>query len=339
LQQPGETHIVKRVLASVSFIALIITAPIATATGFDTARVQAFSEKMQADHGFNASRVAAALGQAKFRQSIIDAITRPAEAKPWYQYRPIFLTGKRIRAGVAFWRAHAGELDAAREKYGVDPAIIVAIIGVESFYGTRAGSYPVIDSLATLAFGYPPRSDFFTSELEQFFLLTREQGLDPLQPTGSYAGAMGAPQFIASSYRHYAVDFDGDGKADIWNDWADIIGSVANYFHAHGWQAGAPVAVPAALRKGHAEPVADGDLTTADALRQEGLFFSEGIPGDSKAMLVSLDNGAGDDPDYWVGLENFWCITRYNHSPLYAMAAWQLSDEIRRRHDDAADSP
>jgi len=201
--------------------------------------MQAFVATMVARHGFERAALERLFDQARYQETIVAAMDRPAErVKPWYEYRAIFLTEKRIRDGVDFWRANQETLARAQRDYGVDPAIVVAIIGVETFYGRNMGSFRVLDALATLAFDYPKRSEFFARELEQYLLLTREQQLDPLDLKGSYAGAMGYGQFIPSSYRAYAVDYNGDRKADIWNDPTDAIGSVANYFNKHGWRKG-----------------------------------------------------------------------------------------------------
>jgi membrane-bound lytic murein transglycosylase B len=209
----------------------------------------------------------------------------------------------------------------------VDADIIVAIIGVESLYGKQHGGYPVMDALSTLSFDYPARAPYFQSELEQFLVLCREQGFDPLRPMGSYAGAMGAPQFMPSSFRIYAVDFDGDGKRDIWEDWPDIIGSVANYFHLHGWQENGLTVVPAAFPKDAMVPAPVA--TTVGALRQLGVSLSDGLGDGSDAVLVPLQDQ--DGMEYWVGLHNFRVITQYNKSPLYAMAVIQLANAISQR--------
>jgi membrane-bound lytic murein transglycosylase B len=211
--------------------------------------VQQFIDQVVQKDGFDRAWIERAFAGAHKRQSILDAITRPAESKPWYQYQAIFVTDQRVEAGAAFWDQHAQVLVQAESRYGVASDIVAAIVGVESFFGRQHGGYPVIDSLSTLSFDYPQRAPFFQTELEQFLVLCREQSFDPLKPMGSYAGAMGAPQFMPDSFRQYAVDFDGDGKRDIWDDWADIIGSVSNYFKEHGWQENGLTVVPAAIAK------------------------------------------------------------------------------------------
>jgi len=280
--------------------------------------------------GLDRAWVERALKGAHQRQAVIDAITKPYEAKPWFQYEPLFVNDSRIDGGVAFWNRENGYLQKAEAGYGVPPEIIVAIVGVESYYGRQHGGFPVIDSLSTLAFDYPPRAAFFQGELEQFLVMCHEQSLDPLVPMGSYAGAMGAPQFMPDSFRQYAVDFDADGKRDIWGDWADIIGSVANYFHLHGWQPNGIVAVPAAIPEGVTPPT-PLIPTTVGALRAAHVTISAGLPDDADAVLVALQ---GDkEMHYWVGLHNFRVITQYNKSPLYAMAVVQLGIAVAQRRE------
>jgi membrane-bound lytic murein transglycosylase B len=297
--------------------------------------VRAFIADMAQRHGFDRAQLTAWFKAVRVRPSIIAAISRPAESKPWYQYRPIFLEDARIEGGVTFWEHHAKELKRAERIYGVPPQIITAILGVETRYGSRQGSYRVMDALATLAFDYPPRSAFFKSELEQYLLLAREEGIDPLSLTGSYAGAMGQSQFISSSYRHYAVDFDGDGKRDLWHNSADAIGSVANYFKEHGWERGGAVALPVTVSAGDSvQGLVDKGLKpslSAMQLRRGGIKAAAALPDDRRFALIELEQRTG--PEYWLGLQNFYVITRYNHSPLYAMAVYQLSEEIRVRHE------
>jgi membrane-bound lytic murein transglycosylase B len=289
--------------------------------------VQQFMDKVVQKDGFDPAWVQHAFQGAQKRQSIIDAMTRPAESKPWFQYRDIFVTDNRINGGVAFWDQHAQVLQQAEAKYGVPADIVLAIIGVESFYGKQHGGYPVMDAITTLSFDYPNRQTFFQTELEQFLVLCREQGFDPLKPMGSYAGAMGAPQFMPDSYRTYAVDFDGDGKRDIWDNWPDIVGSVANYFHMHGWQQNGLTVVPAGAPKDAMLPTSTP--TTVKALRQLGVVVSDGISDDSEAVLIGLQQQ--DGIEYWVGLHNFRVITQYNKSPLYAMAVIQLANAISQK--------
>jgi len=295
----------------------------------DEADVRKFVGDMVARHGFEEAQLLSMLSQAKISDTILEAIARPAEAKPWYKYRPIFIQDERIRLGREFMVQHRALLERAYQQFGVPPEIITAIIGVETRYGKNTGSYKVIDSLVTLGFKYPKRGEFFLSELEQFLLLTREQQLDPHSLKGSYAGAMGIPQFISSSYRNFAVDFDGDNHIDIWNNPADAIGSVANYFSEHGWVSGEEVAVRADVSDDRYLTLINKNLKPELTLAQM-VEYGVTIPSDHKpempAKLLSyeLENGV----ELWLGFTNFYVITRYNHSALYAMAVFQLANEI-----------
>lgn len=295
--------------------------------------VKQFIDTMVKQHQFDHAHLTSLFAKARFHPSIIKAISRPAEKKPWHEYRPIFLTRKRINKGVTFWNTHAETLAQAQREYGVPAEIIVAIIGVETFYGRHKGKYPVVDALSTLAFQYPPRARFFRSELEQYLLMTREEKIDPISLKGSYAGAMGKPQFISSSFRHYAVDFDKNGVKNIWDNSADAIGSVGNYLRKHGWRAGKPIATPAAIGDGnkHKAIVAAG-MKPHLSIRQfahSQIKPTRTIDPDDKGALIELETTDGHE--YWIGLDNFYAITRYNHSALYAMAVYQLSYEIKNR--------
>ncbi|MDH5396481.1 MAG: lytic murein transglycosylase B, partial [Gammaproteobacteria bacterium] len=255
----------------------------------------------------------------------------PAEGKPWYEYRPIFVTKKRTEGGIEFWKKNAIALARAEEKYGVPREIIVAIIGVETRYGKHAGRYPVFDSLATLAFAYPPRASFFKSELEQFLLMTREENIAPATLFGSYAGAMGMPQFIASSFRRYAVDFDGDGKRDLWNNPTDAIGSVANYFRKHHWKSGQPITHKVQVHGKRHNSLISKDLKPSHSqqeLLNNGVILPGQIQENLNGKLLRLKNPR--TPEYWVAWDNFYVITRYNHSALYSMAVYQLSQQIKQ---------
>ena len=292
--------------------------------------VQAFIDEMVSKHGFDRDELNDVFAQVRMKQKIIDAITRPAESKPWYEYRPIFVTETRINEGVKFWNENEADLRRAEEVYGVPPEIVVAILGVETRYGRHKGGWRVLDSLSTLAFAYPKRSKFFRSELEQYLLLAREESLDPLTVKGSYAGAMGKAQFISSSYRNFAVDFDGDGKRDLWNNTADAIGSVANYFKRHNWQPGAPVGSYAMVGSNRIQRLLKAGIkphTTVKEFRQQGVTALKPLPPEALAALIAFEKKVGR-PDYWLGLNNFYTITRYNHSPLYAMAVYQLGQAI-----------
>jgi membrane-bound lytic murein transglycosylase B len=300
------------------------------------ADVGEFIDTMVSKHHFKKSELTRVFSRTRLRQKIIDAITRPAESKPWYQYRPIFVTDKRVRAGVEFWNTNQSLLEQAEKVYGVPAEIITAIIGVETYYGRQKGGYRVIDSLSTLAFDYPKRGAFFRSELEQFLLMTREEDMDPLSVKGSYAGAMGQPQFIASSFRAYAIDFDKDGKRDIWNNNADVIGSVAYYFKRHGWTPGGTIASRARIDTDDINGLVDKGIkpnSSIHQLQEQGVHPTTTLPPDTLAALIELEQKNGHE--YWLGMNNFYVITRYNHSPLYAMAVYQLGQEIRHLRDQA----
>ncbi|MET0052542.1 MAG: lytic murein transglycosylase B [Candidatus Thiodiazotropha sp.] len=301
------------------------------------AEYRQFAEEMAQKHGFDADAVTQLLNETTYRDDIIAAITRPAESKAWYEYRPIFIKQDRIDDGVAFWQENQALLDQVSRETGVAPEMIVAIIGVETRYGRFTGRHRVIDALTTLAFGYPRRAKFFRNELEEFLLLTREEHVDPRTAIGSYAGAMGKPQFISSSYRAYAVDHDGDNKRDLWNSNADIIASVANYFKVHGWQAGQPVTLPVSEGKDLDGLLAAGvkpKLTWAE-LTDHGVKPLQDVALDPETPVSLIKLNAGDADEYWVCLNNFYVITRYNTSKLYAMAAYQLSQAIREARQAA----
>jgi membrane-bound lytic murein transglycosylase B len=290
-------------------------------------------EELVAEEGFQRTELEQVFAQAERKDKILEAISRPAEkTKPWYEYRQIFLTDKREKGGLAFFDEHRETLLRAEQETGVPADIIVAIIGVETFYGRITGSYRVIDALSTLAFDYPKRSEFFTKELKHYLILTREQGMDPLEPVGSYAGAMGFGQFMPSSYRSYAIDFDGDGLTDIWENPVDAIGSVANYFKAHGWRSGEQV-ISAANVAG--DPGEEWFVRTRKDLvpkRTLAEFAEAGIRPvdelDPEALAIAMQFQLEQGYEYWLGLHNFYVITRYNHSAMYAMSVYQLSQRI-----------
>jgi len=303
----------------------------------DNPPLRALIDRLVQQDGFERSQIERLLTDATYQQSIVDAITRPAEKMPWSRYRPIFLTEERINGGVAFWQQHGDLLTRAERELGVPAAVITAIIGVETRYGANTGRYRALDALTTLTVAGLPRSAFFGQELRELFLLGREEHIDPVTITGSYAGALGLPQFIPSSYRAYAVDFDHDGRRDLLGSPADAIGSVANYLHRHGWQPGQPISVTATVTPAAAS-LADGDLAPRLAvteLRQKGVTGATDntLPGSAKAALIRLDGDQGDE--YHLGFQNFYVITRYNHSPLYAMAVTQLAAAIGERRGPA----
>jgi peptidoglycan lytic transglycosylase B len=292
-----------------------------------------FIAQMVERHNFDAASLSKIFKQTIVSKTILDAISRPAEKKlTWHEYRQIFIKEKRINQGVEFMQKNKPKLDEAEKKFGVPAEIITAIIGVETFYGRIAGSYRVVDALNTLAFHYPKRADFFRSEFEHFLLLAREQGFDPNSLKGSYAGAMGMPQFISSSYRHYAIDFDGDDVIDIWDNPNDAIGSVANYFAEHGWKKGKPVTVKANVEgKNYKQALKSGlkpDINASD-LHNYGIVTDSKFEEGEKLKLFKFEQEKHND--YWLAHNNFYVITRYNHSHLYAMAVYQLALEIKDR--------
>ena len=316
-------------------------APPASAEGLDPAAIAAFSQQMSTRYGFNAESLTATLAQAQRRDTILTTIAKPAEHKPWYVYRPIFMTAERIDAGVRFWTEHAAVLARAEQEYGVPASIIVAIIGVETFYGRNTGNFRVIEALGTLAFHYPPRATFFRSELENFFLLARDENLDALTPTGSYAGAMGLPQFMPSSFRNFAVDFDRDGHRDIWRNPDDAIGSVANYLKKHGWVARQAIVMPVMPGTANAALASDKlELKrTAAQFMAAGVRTFDPVDPELPAVLIAYESKEG--AEYWLGFKNFYAITRYNRSPKYALAVAQLADAMvnKRRPAAAAKQP
>ena len=295
--------------------------------------VQSFVDQAVDETGVERARIEQWLGGAAYQQKIIDAITRPAESKTWGEYRPIFLTDKRIEGGAAFLDENAELLGEVAANYGVSPYVITAIIGVETYYGRITGGYRVIDALATLGFDYPRRGEFFRGQLIEFIRLAGEEDLDMDRAEGSYAGAMGMPQFIPSSYRHYAVDGDGDGHRDLWDSHHDVFASVANYFVEHGWGQGEPVMFEVDVDGANVDDLLNRarDLapkTTLAELRSRGVVVPDDapVPDDFAVMLFTLTDG--DEVRYHVGLNNFYVITRYNHSVLYATAVWQLAQAI-----------
>nr|WP_298728767.1 lytic murein transglycosylase B [uncultured Steroidobacter sp.] len=313
-----------------SLTPLLLSTVALPALAFDTKRpeVRSFIETMTREHGFEKARLEALLKSAETKQPILDAISRPAErVVPWHEYRDRFLTERRINQGADFWLSHGEKLKQISDPQLAD--VVVGILGVETSFGRITGRYKVLDALVTLGFDYPPRGEFFLGELREFLLLSREEKVDPATVLGSYAGAMGAAQFISSSYRRWAVDGDGDGHRDLWNSWDDVIGSIANYLSQHGWVNGQQVVVDATLK--------DPDLSrfdiklalneTVQSLRDKGVKFETELPPDAPAMLVV---GQGrDGPLYRVGFNNFYVITRYNRSPMYAMAVHDLGEAIQ----------
>ncbi len=294
--------------------------------------VEVFIEEMVQKHQFEARALRRLFTQVQPRPAILRAISTPGTARPWHEFRSRYMEPERVNNGVAFWRVHAATLEKASREFGIPEEIIVATIGVETFYGRNTGNFRVLEALTMLAFRYPPRAELFRSELEHYLLLARETGLDPTGIRGSYAGAMGIPQFLPSSYRNYAIDFDGDGKRDIINSTADAIGSVANYYKAFGWRPGQAVVVPAEVEgSGIAALLETGikPLLKVAELKSQGVTpvmpMEEGV----EAALFMVESATG--PRYWLGLNNFYVITRYNRSLNYALTVYELAQELRAR--------
>jgi membrane-bound lytic murein transglycosylase B len=301
--------------------------------------VREFIDEMVRDYKFDAPSLRRFFSKVRYQQAVVNAMSRPVLEPPkWYEYAPRFLSSKRIDAGVAFWRDNAATLDRAQRDFGVDPEVVVAIIGVETFYGRNTGSYRVADALTTLAFDYPRRAEFFRDELKQFLLQTREQKVPPLEPKGSYAGAQGLPQFMPGSVREYALDYDDDGTIDLSNDVNDAIGSVAHYLARHGWLPEDPAMQPAEIeadKREQIERTLDGGISeqrTLDAWQQDGVR-APGIPeapGSDPTGLLMLEEE--DEPSYWMVFNNWYVLTRYNRSRLYASAVWMLAQELKRAY-------
>ncbi len=319
--------------------ALLAAPGLSAASYAEREEAQAFARDMAQRHGFDDTELIAALGRARYDERVIRLITPPATrgARSWQRYRAQFLDTTRIDGGLAFWQEHETALAAAQERFGVPAEIIVAIIGVETLYGRNTGRFETMSALATLAFDYPPRAPLFLRELENLFLLAREQGRDPFSYQGSYAGALGYPQFLPSSIRHYAVDFNGNGSIALDAEPIDAIGSIGNYLAAHGWLRGEPVAARARLEPG-TDPVplvAAGiePALTPEQLAAAGVAPLRGDPYPAPATLVDLETPDADT-EYWLGYRNFYVITRYNKSSFYAMAVYELARALREQRGE-----
>lgn len=320
----------KKSLLALGFSLLLTqVAHSATLSADQSVRLQTLSAQLNVPM----SEIKEAVTQADFRQEVLDAYKRPAESKPWYQYEALFLTDKRIHDGAVFWKEHAAALARAEKVYQVPANVIVAILGVETFYGTKMGQHPILDSLYTLSFYHPTRTDFFSKEFVNYIKLGYQQGWDLKMKLGSYAGAMGMGQFMPSSYLAYAVDFDGDGHIDLFNSPDDAIGSVANYFHIHGWKMGEPVAEKAQLTNPQAAALVEKRVTqkkTWSDLQAAGVRLATGLPATTPVTLLAYEQESY--VDYWVARHNLYVITRYNQSPLYAMAVNDLSKAILKQY-------
>ncbi len=313
------------------------------------ADVRAFAREMSTETGIALGTIERTLAAAHYEPKIVALMNKPLLAPPkWFEYAPPFLDPGRVAAGVAFWSANADALARAESQFGVPAEIVVAIIGVETYWGRVTGRYRALDALATLAFDYPRRAAFFRGELKEFLLLAHEQGWPPTSPQGSYAGAMGLPQFMPGSYRRYAIDFDGDGRVDLWQDPGDVVGSVANYLALHDWARGQPVLLPARASDAQRDALLrrlDGGISerrALDAWLQEGLAVDAlpaGLAADPVGILLLEDSA--DAASLYLACNNFYVITRYNKSRLYATAVWQLANAVKasRQHDVGAATP
>jgi len=296
--------------------------------------VRQFIAEMVEMHGFKERELRRLFSRARYQPAIIRAMTPPPEApvKSWQGYRSMFVSRDRIDAGARFRTRHAATLERAEREFGVPADIIVAIIGVETVYGRNMGSYRILDALSTLAFDFPRRSEFFRSELENFLLYAREASIDVLAAQGSYAGAFGMPQFMPGTFRRFAVDFDGDGQRDLHASPDDAIGSVANFLKAHGWEAGQPIAARAQVNGESYRKLIDAGIKPLHRIADlpaYGVGAAVPLPAEAWCALVELET-PGQSPEYWVGLQNFYALTRYNRSSFYAIAVVELAREIAR---------
>ncbi|MCL2161543.1 MAG: lytic murein transglycosylase B [Betaproteobacteria bacterium] len=326
----------------VAFLTLALGSACAYADFTEREDVSAFVEEISARNGLDAAPIYAALSRASYLPRVIDLITPPSKrgVRSWHRYRSRFLGHAHIEGGLKTWAQYENELRRAEKQYGVPPEIILGILGVETIYGRNMGTFETLSTLATLAFDYPPRAELFRGELESLFLLARDQNRDPASYVGSFAGAIGWPQFLPSSIRRYAVDFNGDGRIDFDNDAVDAIGSIANYLREHGWVAGAPVAIRVRLLPG-TDPVPlietgiEPSLSPAQLLGAGIRPLTDSLPDAGEATLVDLET-PGVDTEYWLGYRNFYVITRYNRSSFYAMAVFQLADALRASRDGSS---
>lgn len=318
-------------------LAAFAFAPPARALDLTQPAVKAFIATMIHKHGFDRAQLRRLLAATPLDPTVIQRMNAPAEALPWYRYRAIFVTPARIAGGRAFMTENRKTLAAAERRYGVPAAIVTALIGMESRYGSREGGFSALSALATLAFDYPSRAEFFRRELAQYLILCRKNGFDPSGLQSSYAGALGAGQFMPSSYLAYAVDADGGGS-DLFGDWQDIIASVAHFLGAHGWRRSSPVVAHAQVKAGTDASRFTGKTLPARDLASAGIVFDAPVAATASVRLVKVEAQTGDedDPQYWVGLPNFSVIMRYNHSPLYALAAAQLASAIASPSSNSA---
>ena len=313
-------------------VAMLAHADATSATAQLLPEVETFIQEMVQKHQFSDVSLRRLFAKVEPVPAVISAISAPITALPWHEFRRRYLDSARINGGVAFWREHAATLARARREFGVPEEIIVATIGVETTYGRHTGRFGVLDALTMLAFQYPPRAQLFRSELEHYLLLARESRIDATSMKGSYAGAIGIPQFLPSSYRRYAVDFDGDGKRDLVKSTADAIGSVANYYRSHGWRAGEVIAVPAEVGPEGATALLELGVKPqlkVGELKRRGVSPTAPVEEGPEAALITAESENG--PSYWLGLNNFYVITRYNRSINYALVVDELARELRAR--------
>jgi len=324
-------------LRRILFIMLSLSLSVTSLAHADTAftkrpDVQAFINLMVKKNHFSRGYLVTLFNQVKYHEAVVQSVKQPLEANPWRTYQRLFVNEWRIKHGVEFWQTHAAALKKAEDKYGVPASIIVATLGVETKYGERTGDYRVIDSLTSIGFSNSPRAPFFRSELEQFLLLTREQHLNPMKITGSYAGAIGMPQFMPSSYRYYAASFTKKTAIDLMKDHNDVIASIANYYKEHGWERNEPVAMPALVNLSRYQqlpkPANPKQKISLKTLKQYGVTPVRPVADtEQNAKLITLTSQSSNE--YWVGFHNFDVIKRYNPNDLYAMAVYQLSHYIQ----------
>jgi len=289
--------------------------------------VKKFIHHMVQKYHFDEKELMDVFNSVELRPTVISSIKAPLEINPWYKYQSLFLTEERMREGVAFWKKHKATLERAEKIFGVPAEIIVSTIGIETKYGKNKGDYRVIDALTNLAFSRTSRAPYFRKELEEFLLLSREKHLNPLHILGSYAGAIGQPQFMPSSYRTYAINFSGSGKIDLSNNVDDVIGSIANYYQKHGWLKNKPVAMPATVKGLRYYSLANKKKSiTVGNLSAYGIYPDGYVDEDDKAKLIRLEGV--DKKEYWLSFHNFDVIKQYNTSTLYAMAVYQLGEYI-----------
>lgn len=323
-----------RILPAVVLCTIVLAMmPGASAAGFtQREEVRAFIEEMHERHGFDRIRLMRMFDQAQPQPRAIQAILPPKDpsVRSWQAYRARFVEPSRIEGGLRFWEANQHKLEAARHNYGIPEEIIVAIIGIETIYGRNMGKFPALATLATLAFDYPPRAELFRRELEALLLLARESHRSPTAYSGSYAGALGIPQFLPSSIRNWGVDFDGDGQVDLASSSADAIGSIANFLASHGWETGSPIVAPANVAGDRAGVLIDAGILprfTPAEMAAYGVIPAADAP-QLPCALIDLVT-PNEATEYWLGYRNFYVITRYNRSSFYAMTVFALSQELK----------